>query len=375
MEDKKKFILKVFLIFVVSVFLICIFWYSIIKEININKSNIIKFFMEQQYLKTNEIGDRVQYALKASDEKKVVDDILKKETNSKNNYVFLYSKDGVVFERNDTNTSRYKNKSLKQFFFSLEYNGGENLSYMKRSILSGGSGYDEVIRKGSGGKEIDAWYSFKSGEKLYTLGTAVSKDYLIRATCIDEHRERLIIFSSLITLILIIISCAFLLHIYFATKNILDLEKTIRYKNLHIESFIEKLSGTEESLKKASIRDSLTGVYNMEFFYKILDKINMGIFMPIAVIVVEAFPTSEEVISEAGKVFYGNDIVSRIDYNKFAIIKLNTNREEAFKFMDNVKHKTNYTFIYGISVKEREEGKIIMNVRSAAEKIKLWGGI
>ncbi|MCR3760337.1 GGDEF domain-containing protein [Clostridium felsineum] len=364
---KRKFLVKIFSVFIINVISISILWYFIINEVNTSRSNIIKAFMKQQYLRVVEISDKVQASFKTSEEKKV----LKKEVNSKNNYMFLYSSKGVIFERNDSITSSYNNKSLKQFFSMLEYKGGYDLSNMKRSILRGEAGYDEVVKDNSVGKEILAWYPFKVGNDTYIVGASTSETYLMNETCFDQHTTRIYIISLLFTACLLCISFAFSMHLYVSFNNLQVIKKTLRNKNIEIEKFIEKLAKEEGILKRASIHDSLTGVYNMEFFYKCLKKLNISAFLPIAFIVLEVRNASERNLCETAKSLYGNEIVSRIDYNKFVVVKVNTNREEAFKLMDDIRGKTSCALRFGISVKKEEDGETIMNLRSAFEKVNL----
>lgn len=372
-KEQRKFVIKMFILFMANVITICALWYVAAYELNNNKKNIINAFMQQQYLMTDRFSGRVQAELEKyinekklsydDAEKEVVQDIIKKETNSKNNYMFLYDDKGVIFEQNDSVTSKYKNMSLKNLFHTWEYNGGENFDNMKRMVLNGESGSDEVIKDNSIGKEIVSWCFFKVGNKNYILGISVSENYLMEETLLNQHDMRIIIFSAILTAILIIISTAFLLHMYFTFKRVVNMEKIIEEKNIQMERFISKLSKMEGDLKKASIYDATTGAYNMEFFYNIIRKIDIPIFLPIAVILVEienihdidkmlGREKTDEFLSDLVKIFTKNGMVSRIAYNKFSILKVNEDKKAADEIIDYIKSKLkNYDFICSISFK------------------------
>lgn len=372
-KEQRKFVIKMFILFMTNVITICTLWYAVAYELNNNKKNVINAFMQQQYLMTNRFSGRIQAELEKyiNEEKlsshdagkKVAQDIIKKETNSKNNYMFLYDNKGVIFEQNDSVTSKYKNMSLKNLFHTWEYNGGENFDNMKRLVLNGESGSDEIIKDNSIGKEIVSWCSFNVKNKNYILGISVSENYLMEETSLNQHDMRIIIFSAILTAILIIISTAFLLHMYFTFKRVINMDKAITEKNIEMERFISKLSKMESNLKKASIYDSTTGAYNMEFFYNIISKIDIPIFLPIAVILIEienihdidkilGREKTDEFLSDLVKIFMKKGMVSRIAYNKFSILKVNEDKKAAGEIIDYIKSKMkNYDFICRVSFK------------------------
>ncbi|PJI09518.1 MULTISPECIES: hypothetical protein [Clostridium] len=372
-KEQKKFVIKMFILFMANVITIFTLWYAAAYELNNNKRNVINAFMQQQYLMTNRFSGRVQAELEkyinegklSYDDagKKVAQDIIKKETNSKNNYMFLYDDKGVIFERNDSVTSKYKNMSIKNLFHTWEYNGGKNFDNMKELVLNRESGSDEVIKDNSIGREIVSWCSFKVKNKNYILGISVSENYLIEETLLNQHDTRIIIFAAILTAILIIISTAFLLHMYFTFKKVVNMEKIITEKNIQIEKFISKLSKMESNFKKASIYDSTTGAYNMEFFYSIIRKIDIPLFLPIVVILAQienihdidkmlGREKTDKFLNGLVKIFMEKGMVSRIAYNKFAILKVNGDKKVAGGIIDYIKSKmNNYDFICSVSFK------------------------
>lgn len=398
----KNCLIKILLMFIITVSFISALWFDIYYEIGNHKKNIIDAFAREQYSETDQLADRIQGSL--GDyvqnkkltlhlaEQKVISEIIKKETNSQNKYVFFYNTKYILFEKNYSTTEKYKNKKLKDIFNLWEYNGGSNLDEVKSLMNSGISGRSEVVKDSKSSREIISWCFFKVLNEKYVIGMSTSEDYLFRETLLNQHIVRIYVLGGIVTMAIIIFSTAFSLYLYFTFKRVKNLENKLKNKNIQVQNFVSTINRLERTARKATICDSLTGVYNRKFFYTILPKMNVELFLPIAVIRVNiegikninnvlGREKGDEVLVELAEILLEScnefDIVSRISDNKFVLIMINANRETACGKVDEIREKIENSFIdsicnifFGIAVKTSETQNLFKILKSTEENIR-----
>ncbi|RMD04804.1 GGDEF domain-containing protein [Clostridium autoethanogenum] len=398
----ENYLIKILLIFIITAAFISALWLDIFYEIGNHKKNIIDAFSREQYSTTNQLSDRLQESLNDYvqnkgltlhlAEEKVISEIIKKEINSQNKYMFFYNSKHILFERNYLTTEEYKGKGLKDSFNLWEYNGGGNLDEVKGLMNSGISGKGEIVKDSKEGKEIVSWCFFKVLNEKYVIGMSTSENYLFRETLFNQHVVRLYILGGIATMAIIILSAAFSLYLYLMFKKVKSLTNQLKNKNIQVQNFVSAISQVEKAARKATICDPLTGVYNRKFFYTILPKMNEELFFPITVIRVSiegiknvnnvlGRGKGDEVLVELAEILLEScnesDIVSRISDNKFVLIMINTGREAAFRKVDEIGEKIRSSFIvpicsifFGVAVKTSETQNLFRILKSAEKNIR-----
>ncbi|AAK80536.1 GGDEF domain-containing protein [Clostridium acetobutylicum] len=371
MEKKreKSFLFKVFIIFMLSLISIAVCLWCVFFETKNHEENILKAYSYSQYDSTERLADKVYDSMEnyISDEKmpikkveeKVIKNVLQKENNSKDKYVFFYNTKYVVFERNTESTAKYKNRSIDKVFELWEYNGGEDLSDAKSLMENGISGYSEVKKGIKNDKEIISWSFFKVGDEKYLVGMAASENYIRRETKLSQHEVITYVWSSMFTAVIIVISSLFVFCMFSDYKKIEKLENQLKKKNLQTEELVLEVNQCREIAEMAVTKDTITGVYNKEFLYRVIKGMKGGAFLPISVAAIllegdfHKDEDREEFIISSAEVFKANcsdtDIISRTDDNEFVIVMTNTTEKDALKRLDKMRENV---------VKKYEGGKI-----------------
>lgn len=403
MKKKKQanFLLRIFIIFVITVVSISVCWVGIFYETDDHEKNIIKAFSDSQYDNAVHLADIVQYHMEEyikegkystyEAEKKVSKDILMKETNSQNKYVFFYNTNHVVFERNEANTTSYGDKNIKEIFDFWEYNGGDNLNAAKKLISEGISSSAEIKKSNKTDMEIMSWSFFQVEGKKYLVGLCESENYLLEATAFNQHKIRMFAIGAAFTVVLIVLSSLFILNIFLYFRRIFKLESQLENKNMQTEELVSESITMKDAIKSASIKDAVTGVYNREFLYSVIRKMDNEVFLPIAVVTVTlrdigsindtlGYEKGEEILNDTVQIFKKNftelDIISRTDDNEFVIIMVNTDEkgaaERTEKIIDDI--KKSYVGIIcnvalGISVKFKSEESLLNTLKASKMNI------
>lgn len=378
-------------------------WFLVQYEAETHKKNMINAFEDEQYMYAVQLSGRVSAALSdytknggidlKSAEQKVIADIIKKETNTQNKYVFFYDSKNVLFEKDDSTTAKYSRKSISDVYDLWKYNGGSNLNYSLKLISQGEGGNSEVSKSSSGGTEVISWCTFSfSGEK-FVVGVSTSEDYLGSITLFSQHVMRMYMIYGIFSVVIVILSAAFSLSIFFTNRKITKLERKVEKRNTQIESYTDKMESMTEDIKKVNICDALTGVYNQQFFYTAAAKMNIDILLPIAVIKVD-IDDFKSINNKFGKE-KGNDIlinmaqiilkqcskcdiVSRIDDDEFIIASVNADDEAADKLINDIKCDIEDAFkeyslnvSFGKAIKEHSYQKLTDVVNDAGIDLKL----
>lgn len=402
MEKYEKSLPKIVIIFTLTISIIVIGWIAIFYEINNHKNNLIDTFSEEQYSVNNQLSDRVQNALNnyiknkktTTDvaEQKVINEIIKKEVNSKNKYIFFYGNDYVLFERDKQVTDIYKGRKLKEVFNLWKYNNINNLNSVENLMYSGVNGKDKVIKNDEPGSEIISWCNFKVLNKKYILGISTSEDYLLNSTLFNQHTIRIYIIGGMFTMVIIILSIIFSLYIHSKSREVHKLKSKIKESNVQISEFTHKINKMKKTIEITSVYDFIPKVYNQSFFYNIILKSNEKIFLPIAVIrldivdlnnirwvmgIEEEHEVLEAIVKILIKSCGESSIVSRVGYNEFVILMINTDEKQALEVVDNIKHELQNSYIkflckilLGFEIKNYETENLIDIVKLAKRKMR-----
>lgn len=407
-KKQEKIVFQIFIIIILVVVVVAALWYAAVSEINDHKENTINAFLKQQYSENSNLADKVKIVMEdymkddkvdlKSAEKNIIKNVIKKETNSDNKYIFFYDTNHVIFEKSDSNTKTYSDKTLTEVFNLWEYNGGNNLDDLKNLINTKQDGTAEIMKDSKKGNEILSWCFFKVSNKTYILGMSTSENYLLNDICFDKHVVRFYAFVLIFTMMFAVIFIAFVLYIFFSYKKVSGLKNELQSRRIQVEEAASKLKEMEQSLKRASMYDVVTKVYNRQFLHILLSKINSKLFLPIAIIVINI-----EGIQDINKTFGHNkgdetliktaellkeycgqkNVISRIDDDEFALVLVSINERDAYKILDELQNKIESSYIgilckvtFGIAIKNDEKDDIfdVLSIakRSSREQKRGW---
>ncbi|MFL0250609.1 diguanylate cyclase domain-containing protein [Clostridium neuense] len=369
MNNKNKLVLKVFAIFALTALFIAASWRFVKYEIDNHKENTINSFLDEQYLENSKLAaelqinleDNVSYKRLTSDlsEKAVIKDIIKKETNSKNRYIFFYDDNGVLFEKNDEATKKYNGKDIKKLFKDWEYNGA-NASYnsgVKGLILNGENGTGELVKDSRRNYEVVSWCFFTANGKRYLIGISTLEDYLMNKTMFNQHALRIYSMCGIFTIVFLIISIAFSIELLFSFRKSNVLQREAINKNVQIQEFVQRVDTLTRTAKMACIYDSLTKVYNREFFYTVLRKLDEELFLPITIIVARIdnlnedveYKKYDEMLVDIAKIFKEYcktpNLISRVDEDEFAMIFINTDESTVKNILNTIEDEIGNSYI------------------------------
>lgn len=402
-KKRERTVFEIFIIAILAFALIATLWYAAVCEINNHKDNTINAFSKQQFSENSNLAGKVKIVMESymkndnldlkSAEEDVIKNVIKKETNSNNKYIFFYDTNHVLFEKSNSNTKKYSGKTLGGVFNLWEYSGGNNLDDFKKIIDSKQDGTTEIIKDNKIGNEIISWCFFKVSNKTYILGMSTSQYYLLNDISFDKHVVKFYAFTLIFTAMFVITFIAFILHIFFSHKKVRALNNELQNRRIQIEESTSKLNEMDQSLKRASMYDAVTKVYNRQFLNILLSKINSEMFLPIAVIVINikgiqdinkalGHSKGTEIliaVAELLKKNYGEkNIVSRIDDDEFAVVLINMDEKSVYTTLDELKNKIqkNYVGIYckftfGVGIKTSKDDDIFDTLKLAKESIKI----
>lgn len=400
-KKRERIVFEIFIIAILAFALVAALWYAAVCEINNHKDNTIDAFSKQQFSENSNLADKVKIVMEGyikndnsdlkSAEEYAIKNVIKKETNSNNKYIFFYDTNQVLFEKSNLNTKKYSGKTLSAVFNLWEYSGGNNLDDFKKVIDSKEDGTAEIKKDDKVGNEIISWCFFEVSNKTYILGMSTSENYLLNDISFDKHIVKFYAFILIFTAMFVTTFIAFALHMVFSYKNVSALESELQSRRIQIEEAASKLNEMDQSLKRASMYDAVTKVYNRQFLHILLSKINSEMFLPIAVIVINikgiqdinkalGHSKGNEILIAAAELLkknYGEkNIVSRIDDDEFALVIINMDENSVYKVLDELRGKIekNYIGIYckftfGVAIKSSKTDDIFDTLKLAKESI------
>lgn len=400
-KKQDRIVFEIFTISIIAIAAIAAIWYAAVSEINNHRENTINAFFKQQYSENSKLADNVKIVMEGymkedkvdlkTAEKNIITDVIKKEINSNNKYIFFYDINNVLFEKSDSNTKKYGNKTLKEVFNLWEYNGGNDLSDFRKVINKKQDGTAEIMKDNKKGNEILSWCFFKVSNKTYILGMSTSESYLLNDISFDKHVIRFYTFILILTAMFAATFIAFVLYMFFLRKKVSELKKELQNRRIQVEETASKLKETEQSLKIASMYDAVTKVYNSQFLHILLSKINFELFLPMAIIVIKI----EEIqaINEA----FGHDkfegtliktaellkeyqreknIISRISDDEFVLALVSTDEKAAYKILNELQEKIESSYVkipckatFGMAIKKDENDDVFEVLRNAKKNV------
>lgn len=398
-KKQEKIVFQIFITIILAVVVVAALWYAAVSEINNHEVNTINAFSKEQYDENINLADKVKIVMEGYmkdnkvdlklAEQNVVKNIIKKETNSNNKYIFFYDTEHVLFERSNSNTKKYSGKTLNEVFNLWEYNSGSNLDDVKNLINNKQDGTAEIVKDNKKGSEILSWSFIQVSNKNYIVGMSTAESYLLNDVSFDKHAVRFYAFTLIFTMMFSIVFIAFILYRYFSYKKVNALQNELQNRRIQVEEAASKLKEMEQSVKRASIYDALTKVYNRQFLHILLSKINFELFLPIAIIVINiediqcvnktfGHNKGDEILiktAELLKKYYGQkNIISRINDDEFVLVLTSIDESSVCKILDELQYKVESSYIgilckftFGIAIKN-DKNDDIFDVLKAAKK-------
>ncbi|WP_069999812.1 diguanylate cyclase [Cellulosilyticum sp. I15G10I2] len=362
-NKEEKYLFKIFSICSVVTLLIIVLGTLLVYQMNDHKNTLVEVFANEQQMEVTRLAEEAEQLLAdavAEDkntfkiaETKVIDEIIKTQVNSHNQYIFFYDREGVLFEKDASTTQKYQDKSINALFDKWRYEGGQDLEAAEQLMNQGISGTATVIKQSDKGKEVLAWTFLNAGEAQYIIGIATLETYMLTTLRIPQHFTRIYMLGTFIALGIVVLSILFSIYIFDAAKKANGFKNEIKNKNLQIEKFSTQINAMQQVTQTASIYDLASGVYNREFFDNLMTKLNIETFLPLTFIrisLTSSSDTDESVLSEeilkdvaklVGEKSRKSDIVARLNQNELVLVMLQADKELAQKFIDDVKEAFN----------------------------------
>lgn len=396
-KKQERMIFQIFVTIILAAGVIAAILYAAVSEINNHRENTVNAFSKQQYSENSNLADKVKFAMEnyiknnkvdsKLAEKDIIKNVIKKEINSNNKYIFFYNTDHVIFEKSDSNTKKYNNKTLTQVFNLWEYNGGNDLSDFEKIINTKQDGTAEIIKDSKNGKEILSWCFFKVSNKTYILGMSTAESYFLNDISFDKHVVRFYTFILILAMMFMVAFIAFVLYIFSSNKKISELKEELQNGRIQLEETSSKLKDTEQSLKTASMYDAVTKVYNRQFLQILLSKINSELFLPMAIIAINiegiqdvnktfGYNKGDETLIKTAELLKGycgqKNIISRISDDEFVLVLVSTDESYAHKILDELKDKIESSYVgipckvfLGMAIKDDEKDDVFDVLRNA----------
>ncbi|MDF2594989.1 MAG: hypothetical protein K0R69_1330 [Clostridia bacterium] len=385
-----KYLFKIFSICILGLGLISAAWAAIFYQVSSHRSQLVEAFAEEQYRFNSQFSDQVQKALAeymnegmsaAEAESKVISEVIQKETNSQNRYIFFYGQDAVLFEKDILTTEAYQDKTINEVFEAWKYAGGSQTEDMQKLMNEGISGTSEIIKDNETGKEIISWFFFEEQGKTYRIGISTLEDYFLTTVSAQQHFISLSLISGLFTVAIIVLGVGFSLYIFKTAQTTNRFKKEIREKNVQIEDFASQIKTMTQIAEAASTHDSETGVYNEVFLNKMLANMKSQLLLPVTVMTVDlSLAKNAGLLQQTVELFKrscdATHILARINENELAVIMNNSNEESAGERMQYIRQKAYENFGQsiaqmpcGIAVKTDETGTLFETLEKAKNSL------
>lgn len=186
---------------------------------------------------------------------------------------FLYSDDGVIFERNSSITETVSGLSKAKLAEYFIRSGGEGINGFF-SLIDEGADFSAVIVKDNNkGRELVTVRFIEIDGKRLVLGAGVSESYILSQAKIGESRFNYIFLIALLGAVLTGSVSAFASRCYSKTSKLEALEKRLAENHVLVQGQSQRLFELYENTADKSV-DILTGLYSRDFFQEILEKLD-----------------------------------------------------------------------------------------------------
>lgn len=341
---------------VISIIVIGACWAFAFYEMNFYRENIIETFSSEQYEQNNQLTERIQTLLKyymidkkllpEQAENLVIKNVIEKQTNSDDNYTFLYGDYNVLFEKNSRTTKLYGKKTFYELFDFWKYDGGYDLENFQRLLKYKLSGSTEVVKSSKSNKEILSWKFIRVNDRRYIIGISSSEDFVLKKFQFEKHALYIYMNFAVFTIFTFVIVIILCLNMFLKPQKLNKLKDDLAIKNVEIQKLTSKIHINEEMLKKGFMCDELTGFYNERFFFKIIHRIDVDIFLPIFI---------EKIHVDLVDIKINNQVILKIS----DIIRNTLIKEEIISILDNQD-----IIIILVNAEKNETDKLIKNLRS-----------
>ena len=316
----------------------------------------------------------ITYTKISNYQKDTIDNYLRINDNSMRiakNYITMCAKEDAtlsISEMEDklvkTDMSRLDTGYSKFWFLAsneelLYYNGTSIYGQLVKAYETGKYEGSMIIKQNNS-EIVYSITTFEIEDNVYYFGYTTDLEAIFSGSGVDQSILWIVIADGLLVVILLA-TTLFMINISKSNaKNMFELNNVVKDKNITIESITKKSEVFENSV---SIRDKLTGLYNMLFLTKFLNKIDgrKEIFYKICIIKLENQYLSEEEfekleLSTAKKlkeIFAKDDVLIRFSKGIYVVVIVNHNQGMLTQNMNTV-----LKYIYGII----EKGDITIGV-------------
>lgn len=395
----EKYILKLFLLGIATAIFLTVIWILVVNGNNDYRQSIIDTFSSYQESLLDETASKAKNSLqeaiaggnltKQQAEQKMVDNVIKKALISASKYYFLFSGDTLIFEKDDQTTAEIAGAKIADLVREWKLQGGEGIEGLETLLAQEKNGTKVFSRNSQDGPEIVSIEIFTINNVRYILGLSTQEDYVLRISNASEHLTYIFLLTAAFTAATLLLSLSLGLKIYFSTRKSNKANLEIFDKNHQIQSLEEKLTNKSDTAQKASIYDSITGLYNPKFFDAMLPKLKEDLFWPVSSLVIcvnglatvhehSGYFTSDELMVKIANIVEKScietDIAARTNYNEITVIMVNTEEEDGYAFAENIRRQflgvcdlPNVSLSFGIA-QAKEKGYAIESIIEDAHK-------
>lgn len=354
LDKRDSYIIKMFIISALVIIFIIISWIYVIYESKSYKENIIRFFGNQQEGLLYEVVKDI----KINSQQDVVS-VIKNAVKTENRYGFLFISDQLVFENDETTTDILKEETVAELVKKYRINGGEDVNTFEELMKNGVNGTCVFSKSNKSGTEITSVKFFTINDIHYVAGISTKLDYVIKTSNTNQKVIQLYLLTVVFNIVILIVSLLLCLLIYRHSKKIIQLEDILSVKNIQIEELDKELTDVREDVRKASVFDILTGLYNRKFFDTLLPKMNEDIFQPVSMIALNIngfnkinkimdFSAGDKILIKISEILKNvcaeTDIISRTNNNEFIITMINTEEADAYEIVNTIDQQFKSTF-------------------------------
>jgi len=387
-------------IFACALMLFC--WAYIIQESDKYVDSVMKNYSSSQEALVSQVSKDVKAAIFASldeigdstepAESDMVMRVINNAVSSGDKYWFLYSSDGVIFEKSANDTISVKGKSISELVQYWKLQGGSGMETFEKMLLEDQNGSSVFAKNAKTEDEIVSWKHFTVNDKSYFLGVSTQKSYVMTIARAKEHILYLYTFAAAVCLNFLILVLFICMTI---SKNHMETEKSnksIINKSLQIEELNRKLNSKSEAVHNAIIYDGLTKLYNRKFFDNLIGRIKNELLLPIGIVVIDinglgklnslcGYSAGDTLLEKTSEILHrvclDTDVMARTGSSEFTILMTGTKECEAYGTAENIKRqfdsldKADLTLSIGVSEMGSKDEDIFAAMEHARKNLTL----
>lgn len=356
--------MKIFLLSIATAVFLTIVWILVVNGNNDYRQTTIDTFASYQESLLDETASKAKTSLqeafaggnltRGQAEQKMVNDVVKKAIISASKYYFLFSGNTLIFEKDEQTTAEIYGAKISDLIREWKLQGGQDIEGFETLLAQGKNGTKIFSRNSQDVREIVSIEIFTVNNVRYILGLSTQEDYVLRISNVSKHLTYIMLLTAAFTAATLLLSLSLGLKIYFSARRNNKANLEIFDKNHQIQSLEEKLVKKSDAAQKASIYDSITGLYNPKFFDAMLPKLKEDLFWPVSSLVIcvnglatvhehSGYFTSDELMVKIANVVEKScietDIAARTNYNEITVMMVNTDEEDGYAFAENIRRQ------------------------------------